>query len=71
MTTECRLCGIAHDPQLHAAVLRIRAWVRARLALVLQPVAIPPQPRLKPYPPGMAAIRLLRCPASKRKAAAK
>ena len=67
--SDCRLCGVRHDPATHAAVQRVRAWLRRRLELVESP---PPviKPRFAPYRQNMAAIRLLRCPASRAKKAA-
>ena len=35
---ECRVCSGDHDPELHSAVLSIRAWLRSRLLLVLTPI---------------------------------
>jgi hypothetical protein len=64
--SECRICGVRHDPQTHAAVLRIRAWVRAPVRRVLEPIARPQQ-WLTPYLPNLNAIKELRCPASREK----
>jgi hypothetical protein len=68
--TECKVCAGPHDPLVHGATERVHGWLRARVRRVLEPVAIPPQ-RLKPYPPGMAAVTELRSPASRKKAASK
>jgi hypothetical protein len=29
--SECRVCGIEHSAELHAAVLRVRAWFRTQV----------------------------------------
>jgi hypothetical protein len=44
---ECKVCGTQHDPQIHQAVLAVRAWLRRRVLGVLEP---PPRPRLTQPP---------------------
>jgi hypothetical protein len=46
---ECKVCGIRHDREVHAAVLSVRRYLRARIERLFQP---PPRPRLiePPHP---------------------
>jgi hypothetical protein len=37
-TDECRVCSGGHDPELHGAVLGLRAWLRDRLVLAMRPI---------------------------------
>jgi hypothetical protein len=48
MTPECRTCLGRHDPEIHAATLRIHAWVRQRLRRLLEP--LPPPGPAKAHP---------------------
>jgi hypothetical protein len=66
---ECKVCGIAHDPQIHAAVLRIRAWVRARLTLV-RGLVTSPQQEPHAFRPPLGSITSLLSPAARQKKAA-
>ena len=70
MTEECRLCAGEHDEATHAATRRIHEWLRRQVCATLKPVAIPKQ-RLHGFPPTLASVKELRCPASRRKAAGK
>ena len=27
--TDCKVCSLPHDPQIHEATLRVRAWFKA------------------------------------------
>jgi hypothetical protein len=47
--TECPICLGPHDPQTHAATLRIRGWLRARLERVLEP-PLKPRRTQPPHP---------------------
>jgi len=30
-STECAVCGVAHDPEIHEATLSIHAWFRKQV----------------------------------------
>jgi hypothetical protein len=72
MTDDCRLCGVQHDNEIHAATLRVHSWLRARLRRVLEPPPVKsPQLRRRLGPPmvAVAAVQSLRCPAARKKEA--
>ena len=37
--SDCAICNFDHSPELHAAVISIRGWLRSRLAAKLEPIA--------------------------------
>jgi hypothetical protein len=43
MTKDCPVCLVQHDPEIHKATLRIKAWLRERIKLVTR--------RIEPAPP--------------------
>jgi hypothetical protein len=49
MRRECAICGTKHDPQIHQAVLAVRAWLRRRMRRVLEPLPRPKQ-TFPPHP---------------------
>jgi hypothetical protein len=48
--SECRICGIAHDREVHAATLRLRRWLKKRIERALNPPPRPPKPTTKTLP---------------------
>jgi hypothetical protein len=67
---QCHVCDGRCTPEVHASSLRIRAWLRARLELAMQP-ARQAGPRSEHFRPSLLSIKDARSPASKRKAAQK
>ena len=65
---ECRVCDGAHDPELHAAVLHLRAVLRRSLALALAPVA---KPKRGPSPKSIGRVDLRLVTAEERRAASR
>jgi hypothetical protein len=37
MTRDCPVCCVPHDESIHAATLRLRAWLREQVRLTLRP----------------------------------
>ena len=69
MTPECWICQGPHHEELHQSTRRIRAWLIRKIDLASTPVPVG-QRRVQPFP-GMGDVQALRCPASRKKAAAK
>ena len=61
----CKTCGTDHNADLHEAVLRVRSWLRRRMELVMNPVALPP-PQRRSFA-GINAVRQLLNPMTRRK----
>ena len=55
--TECRVCLIEHDDEIHAATLSVHQWLRQRLRRVLEPA--PPSRQRKDVLPGLPGITTL------------
>jgi hypothetical protein len=62
---SCKVCLGEHDRAIHDATLRVHSWLKQRMALVVNPVALPP-PQRKSYA-GIAAVRQLLNPTTRRK----
>ena len=52
--SECKVCLVSHQPEIHNATLSIRRWLREQLRLKLQPVAKPEPPPRPAEPPKRA-----------------
>jgi hypothetical protein len=39
--TDCRMCGLPHDPEVHAVLTELRAFLRADLARRLERPVLP------------------------------
>ena len=58
MMDDCRLCGVQHDDQVHAAVLRIHSWLRTRMSLVMTPTSTTKKRDVMPGLPGVCDLKL-------------
>jgi hypothetical protein len=67
VTTECRVCLIEHNAEVHAATLRIHSSLRARLARVLGPVPEIEPTSQPPFRPPLGSIKSLVSPAARKK----
>ena len=57
--TECRVCGIPHDRELHASVMGVRRWLRLQLLLAGTPLS---SHTVNPGLKGMACLGILQAP---------
>lgn len=51
MPRDCHVCLIEHDPEIHAATLRVREWFRLDLQLTLNFEVPKPAKSKKPQRP--------------------
>jgi hypothetical protein len=46
--SDCDVCGIVHDPDVHRAVLSVRRWLKVRVERILAPLPNPCEPGFRP-----------------------